>query len=162
MSQIHYVIGDATDPLSTGPRVLAHGCNDVGAWGAGFTRALSNRWPHVENEYDRLIRALPRSERGGKVADLVQVETTLWVAHIVTQQGLIDRHNPTPVKYDWIERGLNTLGRIAPNLAPTEQVTIHMPRIGCGLGGGKWEMVEPLVQKYLCGAGLDVYVYDLP
>jgi hypothetical protein len=35
-----------------------------------------------------------------------------------------------------------------------------MPRIGCGLAGGEWSKVEPLIEEHLCGAGLAVTVYD--
>lgn len=37
---------------------------------------------------------------------------------------------------------------------------IHMPRIGCGLAGGKWEMIEPLIQKNIISSGIVVWVYD--
>jgi len=36
--------------------------------------------------------------------------------------------------------------------------TIHMPRIGCGLGGAKWEEIEPIVERAL--GELKVFVYD--
>jgi hypothetical protein len=39
---------------------------------------------------------------------------------------------------------------------------IHMPRIGCGLAGGKWDQIEPLLEEHLARAGFDVRVYDLP
>jgi len=35
-----------------------------------------------------------------------------------------------------------------------------MPRIGCGLAGGKWTAIEPLIEQTLLVKGLDVYVYD--
>ncbi|WP_435642688.1 hypothetical protein ACR9VJ_06005 [Streptomyces sp. H49] len=35
-----------------------------------------------------------------------------------------------------------------------------MPRIGCGLAGGKWSRVEPLVTERLVGRGISVTVYD--
>jgi hypothetical protein len=38
--------------------------------------------------------------------------------------------------------------------------SVHMPRIGCGLAGGKWEKIEPIIQKHLCDGGIDVTVYD--
>jgi hypothetical protein len=28
--------GDATSPQAKGPKVIAHVCNDIGAWGKGF------------------------------------------------------------------------------------------------------------------------------
>ena len=37
---------------------------------------------------------------------------------------------------------------------------VHLPRIGCGLAGGKWEQVEPLVQQFLSARGVAVTVYD--
>jgi hypothetical protein len=35
-----------------------------------------------------------------------------------------------------------------------------MPRIGCGLAGGRWERVEPLVRRALVAQGVHVTVYD--
>jgi hypothetical protein len=32
-----------------------------------------------------------------------------------------------------------------------------MPRIGCGLAGGKWEEIEPIIKKLMT---VDTYVYD--
>jgi hypothetical protein len=36
-----------------------------------------------------------------------------------------------------------------------------MPRIGCGLAGGTWDRIEPLIHERLLSAGLHVTVYDL-
>ena len=35
-----------------------------------------------------------------------------------------------------------------------------MPRIGCGLAGGKWEEIEPIIERTLATAGVEVTVYD--
>ncbi|EPJ40147.1 hypothetical protein STAFG_2811 [Streptomyces afghaniensis 772] len=35
-----------------------------------------------------------------------------------------------------------------------------MPRIGCGLAGGKWSRVEPLIEERLIRRGISVTVYD--
>jgi hypothetical protein len=35
-----------------------------------------------------------------------------------------------------------------------------MPRIGCGLAGGNWSEIEPLIEQFLCGPGVAVSVYD--
>jgi hypothetical protein len=35
-----------------------------------------------------------------------------------------------------------------------------MPRIGCGLAGGTWDKIEPLIRETLCAAGVPVTVYD--
>jgi hypothetical protein len=35
-----------------------------------------------------------------------------------------------------------------------------MPRIGCGLAGGDWSRIEPLIEEQLCARGVQVTVYD--
>ena len=48
---IMYQIGDATDPIGGGPRIIVHVCNDAGGWGKGFVIAVSRRWPEPERRY---------------------------------------------------------------------------------------------------------------
>ncbi len=50
MRAMSYVQGDATQPEDTGPRILVHVCNDVGAWGRGFVLAVSRRWATPERQ----------------------------------------------------------------------------------------------------------------
>ena len=40
---IQFITGDATAPIGKGNRIIAHVCNDIGAWGAGFVLAISKR-----------------------------------------------------------------------------------------------------------------------
>lgn len=35
-----------------------------------------------------------------------------------------------------------------------------MPRIGCGLAVGKWEIIEPIIRKILIANDIEVYIYD--
>lgn len=35
-----------------------------------------------------------------------------------------------------------------------------MPRIGCGLAGGKWELIEPLIEETLLKNNIETIVYD--
>jgi hypothetical protein len=42
--EIGYRVGDATAPAAEGQKIIAHICNDQGAWGKGFVLALSRRW----------------------------------------------------------------------------------------------------------------------
>jgi D-glycero-D-manno-heptose 1,7-bisphosphate phosphatase len=42
---IQYIVGDATHPLGDGNKVIAHICNDIGAWGAGFVLAIATNQP---------------------------------------------------------------------------------------------------------------------
>ena len=149
--QIHYLTGDATAPVGTGNKVIAHICNDIGAWGAGFVLALSKRWPQPKEEYLKIRPALVLG-----LVQLVQVEKEIWVANMVAQKDIRVRDGVPPIRYAALKECLTTLSHDAKEL----RASVHMPRIGCGLAGGRWEMVEPLVQETL--SGTEVFVYDLP
>ena len=47
------------------------------------------------------------------------------------------------------------------NLAIDNKATVHMPRIGCGLAGGTWDKIEPLINESLVKNEIETYVYDL-
>jgi hypothetical protein len=55
-NQIRYVIGDAVWPIGDGPKIIAHVVNTLGKWGAGFSGALSERWPSLVPLYRNWVR----------------------------------------------------------------------------------------------------------
>jgi O-acetyl-ADP-ribose deacetylase (regulator of RNase III) len=156
MSEIQYLEGDATRPVGKGPKVLVHICNDTGGWGKGFVVAISKRWKEPEQEYRRWHRegGDPRFELGQ--VQFVAAEPQLWVANLIGQRGIGARNGVPPVRYEAIRQGLERVAKFAS----AEGASVHMPRIGCGLAGGKWEEIEPLVAQTLLAAGIAVTVYD--
>ncbi|NML51496.1 macro domain-containing protein [Streptomyces sp. R302] len=157
MTEIEYVRGDATEPRGKGVRIVAHVCNDLGGWGKGFVLAVSRRWPEPEAAYRRWHRERAGNDFGLGAAQFVQVSPYLWVANLVGQRGIrAGRSSGVPVRYEAIGAALGKLADKAVELG----ASVHMPRIGCGLAGGKWERVEPLVRERLVGRGIPVTVYD--
>ncbi|MBW1779274.1 MAG: macro domain-containing protein [Deltaproteobacteria bacterium] len=147
-----YLCGDATRPEGRGPAIIAHVCNDIGAWGKGFVLAVSRRWPEPEEVF-RLKRKYKL--KLGKV-QLVRVEDELWVANMVAQHGTRrSREGRAPIRYEALRTCLLKVEAMADAL----DASIHMPRIGCGLAGGKWARVEDVLDEIV---EADVYVYDLP
>lgn len=159
---IRYVTGDATRPVGAGMKIIAHVCNDAGGWGAGFVLAISRRW----GEPRRAYREWMASEYPGRLHEtqFVRVEEDVVVANMIAQRGfggfgsfvneIGGTINP-PLEYDALETCLEMVatGARAPG------VSIHMPRIGCGLAGGTWDRVESIIAR-VC-KGVDVTVYDL-
>ncbi|CAM5563169.1 hypothetical protein SAVIM338S_04679 [Streptomyces avidinii] len=150
------VKGDASSPQARGPKIIAHVCNDIGGWGKGFVLALSKRWSGPEAEYRAWHRGRAGNDFGLGAVQLVRVLPDVWVANMVGQRGIRTGSAGPPVRYEAIERCLTALAGHAAAL----EASVHMPRIGCGLAGGKWERVEPLVRERLCAQGVSVAVYD--
>lgn len=156
MSEITYVRGDATAPFGKGVKVIAHVCNDLGGWGKGFVLAVSRRWPEPEAAYRRWHRERAKNDFGLGAVQLVQVAPYTWVANMIGQHGMRTGSKGVPVRYEAIDTALAALADKAVELG----ASVHMPRIGCGLAGGKWSRVEPLISERLVARGIAVMVYD--
>jgi len=167
---IRYVSGDATAPFAR-PALIAHVCNDEGKWGRGFVLALSRRWSEPEGCYrmwhaavaSRPIHDLLCEETGefglGQ-SQLVEVDYEgIYVLNMVAQKGVSSGERAAArrpaVRYDALALCLRHAERFARRLG----AGLHMPRIGCGLGGGTWKEVEPLIKRL---TSAPVTVYDLP
>ena len=158
MTDIVYLKGDASAPSQKGPQIIAQVCNDLGGWGRGFVLALSKRFPQPEREFRAWHRERAHNDFGLGAAQLVLVGRDLWVANMIGQHGTARRGNtgPPPVRYDAIECALRKVG----DLALEHGTSVHMPRIGTGLAGGKWDKIEPLIIQTLCERDVAVWVYD--
>lgn len=156
-----YVTGDATQPGGTGPRLLVHICNDIGAWGRGFVLALSKRFPEPERAYkDWAAGKTDQPFELGEV-QFVEVEPDLTVANLIGQHDIARKNRPTeqpPVRYEAIREGLKRVREEAARSG----ATVHMPRIGAGVAGGDWAIIAPIIEKELASQGVNVTVYDLP
>ena len=156
MKAIRFLKGDATSPQAKGVKIIAHVCNDRGKWGKGFVLALSARWPRPEEAYREWHRGRARNDFALGSVQFVQVEPRTWVANMVGQHGVRGGKGAPPIRYEAVAECLGKVALKALEL----NASVHMPRIGCGLAGGKWERVEPLVVKALCERGIPVTVYD--
>ncbi|MGC0373406.1 macro domain-containing protein [Streptomyces sp. SAI-229] len=156
MSGITYVRGDATVPSVKGVKVIAHVCNDIGGWGKGFVLAVSRRWPGPEAAYRAWHRDRAANDFALGAVQLVQVERYVWVANMIGQRGVRTGSKGVPVRYEAIDTALDRLADRATEL----NASVHMPRIGCGLAGGTWSRVEPLITERLVRRGIPVTVYD--
>lgn len=154
--EIVYLRGDATSPQAKGVKIIAHVSNDAGGWGKGFVLAVSRRWPEPEAAYRSWYRGRAGNDFALGAAQFVQVEPSLWVANMIGQHGTRTGSKGPPVRYAAIDTALSLVGSRALELG----ASVHMPRIGCGLAGGRWELVEPLVLERLVGLGVRVVVYD--
>ena len=88
--------------------------------------------------------------------EFIRVEPHIWVANMVAQHGIKAGSSGPPIRYEALSDCLSELGSRAIVL----NASVHLPRIGCGLAGGKWELVEPLIEQHLCQNGVEVTVYD--
>lgn len=155
---INYITGDASFPEKTCPngiKIIVHIVNDIGKWGAGFVLALSKRWSNLKNDYQTHYRAY-------SLGDIYVSKTSdndIYVVDLFGQHGIRTTFNPTVIRYGAVEQGLKKL-RYRLEKASLKDVSIHMPKIGSGLAGGNWQIIENIINKVFDGSNIPIYVYD--
>jgi O-acetyl-ADP-ribose deacetylase (regulator of RNase III) len=153
---INYVTGDATKPFGLDNKLILHICNDVNGWGAGFVNAISKRWTLPEKTYRGLFKQNNKEILG--TIQKVSVEEDIAVVNMIAQHGFSKPGFPA-IRYDALRQCLE---KVRDDIGiDSNQTSIHMPRIGCGLAGGKWEIVEEIIKIVFNNTSYKIYVYDL-
>jgi O-acetyl-ADP-ribose deacetylase (regulator of RNase III) len=168
MKPITYVVGDATRPShNSDTRLVIHCCNDIGGWGRGFVLAVSARDHVVETRFRQWSTGDLTSANGceyklGNVQFSSFAEDDLYIANMVGQHGVRTVAGVPPIRYEAIESCLKKVAKwVMDRKSKGEKVSVHAPRFGAGLAGGRWEKIEALIEKELCSLDIDVTVYDL-
>lgn len=151
-TEITYLVGDATYPIGEGQKIIVHITNTTDLWGAGFVLALSKRWAEPEKVYHD-----NRHKQFLGDVQLVRVTDDITVANMVAQRAVRSQYNPVPFDADACER---CLGKVA-EFALMNKASVHGPRFGSGLSGGRWATVAHIIERTLCSKDIPVYIYDL-
>jgi len=164
MNQLKYITGDATLPLSERV-IITHCCNDIGGWGAGFVIPLANRYPQSREEYRRWYntsflgisyvddRDLPVEWKLGE-AQFVKIDEG-YIVNILGQRSIgFDEFGNAPIRYDAIRKGMQTICQEALY----ENYSVQLPKIGAGLAGGNWDIIEQIIIDELVEKGVDTTV----
>lgn len=130
--------------------VVAHGCNCQGAMGRGIALGMRQRFPRMFEHYRSLC--LQGKFRPGQV--LMWKTPTGWIANLATQDNWGTQ--AVQARPEWIETCLTKLVRWCREHGYSELAT---PRLGCGLGGLRWEQVEPIFERL--ASDFDIWVYDI-
>lgn len=121
------------------PVIIPHVCNDIGAWGAGFVIAISEKWKEPEKQYRNL-----KTRQLGDV-QFIKVEPTITIANMIAQKGVGFSNNKPPIRYPAIKTCLQELRKEAIKLG----AEIVAPKFGAGLAGGNWKTIEKIIIEEL-------------
>jgi O-acetyl-ADP-ribose deacetylase (regulator of RNase III) len=170
--KLSYLVGNALDPIDNGPTILVHCCNNLipGVMGGGIALGIRQKWPIVYDEYrvwslneGSIIGSTweSGSYRLGEI-QLVQVEHHLKVCNLLGQQDVGDFHGMPAVRYQSIEEGLWRLRDWMESNKNKYYKNIVSPRMGAGLAGGDWQLIEGAITRVFDKTKFNWTVYDLP
>lgn len=134
-----------------------HGCNNQGVMGAGFAKTIKEKYPEVFTTYIQDI-ALGRTSLGFVSWQQVYGQHTM-VASGITQE-FYGRSGCRYASYDAIDIVMHRVFKYAFR----ERVEIHMPKIGAGLGGGDWRVIESIIGSAADSCAIDsnnIFIWEL-
>lgn len=149
---IRYIKGDL---FSVTSGVIAHGCNCIGAMGAGVAKIVRERYPEAFLRYTEVCKINDAKDLLG-TTQIVRVSENLYIANCFTQLSVA--RNPgirsRQASVEAIEESLIA----AAQFCQTMKIgSIAMPKIGAGLGGLDWECdVEPVLKR-ICEEFSDIH-----
>jgi O-acetyl-ADP-ribose deacetylase (regulator of RNase III) len=135
------------------PYNIAHGVNCQNAMGSGVAKAIYTKYPVVKESYRRLCENQSPESLLGKVQCVYSASMNKSIFNLFTQlhYGRDGKPYASLIAIKECFSYLNTLLLYDNYLA--------IPKIGCGLGGLRWEDVEPVIDA--SAPYLNIYVYSL-
>lgn len=160
MAKYETIVGDVIPVLEEStPVIVPHICNDIGAWGAGFTGALDVVYPEIGERF-RKMHTDPNNN-GLHLGDVTWATVGSHVndvANMVAQCGVRSKSNLQPIRYAAL---VLCMEKVLLHARETGVVNICCPRFGSGLAGGRWEFIELLIKEIWVNRGLNVKVWIL-
>lgn len=150
-----YIKGDITE---TELKYIAHGVNCQNVMGSGVAKALYTKFPEVKTEYHRFCEdVISPKERLGSVC-IARTDQFRIVFNCFTQIN----YGYDGKKYVSYPAIIDTFRQITKfiNFNGSTGNVVAIPKIGCGLAGGDWNIVEQLINDTV-GDDLEIWVYEL-
>lgn len=163
-----YIEGDLFDFVpneSDEVVIIAHVCNDIGAWGAGFVVPLGRKYPKAREAYldmpERRLGEVQFVDVAKKVGD------DIVVANMIAQEGVGPKFDGDkmipPIRYDALLQCLHHVRQMATLIKGRgEKVRIACPMFGAGLAGGDWETIATMIGLVWSEQLIETNIYYLP
>lgn len=146
---LNYITGNVLD-VKEG--IIAHGVNCRGAFGSGVAGQIRQRFPNVYNSY-----MYKHNKIGWKLGDIQLVDIIpekLIIANCATQDNY--GRSEVHADYDAIGKCLDFL----IDYCEEHSLALSLPKIGAGLAGGDWKIIEKIIQEKIQGRNVNITVYN--
>jgi len=144
--------------FDTDIKLIVHGCNAHGVMGSGVAKIVRDDYPEAYEEYK--ARHQRELNNGGYALDMGSVifveSNDKVIGNAVTQYNYGGKEGVRYVDYEAISDAIHT---IIDWCLLNGHTQFAMPKIGAGLGGGNWDIIEMIIADDLKGRGIHCVVY---
>lgn len=136
---------------------ICHGTNCMGGFGSGVAGAIAARWPEIQQEYFEYVR---EKKPGRHLLGTTQITVVEGGEHIVWNCFTQHKYGGDGAKYASYIAVVDTLRHVAKHIMQLGgDKRIAIPKIGAGLGGLNWDILEELILEIEEETGAEFVVY---
>lgn len=128
--------------------MLAHGCNCQGKFGAGIAKQIAEQYPIVKYWYDTALLILGSCQ-------IVNTNNGQFIANCFTQNKVGNAYITKRTYLDY--KSLTKCMKYINNFCLDHNLSLGMPKIGCGLAGGSWRRVKGILEDIFTDVDLRIY-----
>lgn len=130
--------------------IILHQVNAQSVMGSGIAAEIRQRWPQVFHTYQAEMLKKWKVDDLPEQLGRVIPETVADGLHVfnLVGQRFYGRDGKRYTSYDALDTALGLTARLAAILE-VPLTEIHHPLIGCGLGGGDWNVVKAIIEHRL-------------
>jgi len=149
---INYVHGDL---LQAKVDAIAHGCNCQKKMGKGIAKLIAQKWPEVRKA-DLELDWSPEKKLGEiYCVRLTTVTNNLAIKYVVNCYTQVYYGYGMQIDYD----AITTCMELLRDFTFDYQMTVAIPKIGAGLGGGDWPKIEGIINSVFGKQEIFVYIW---
>lgn len=156
---LHYVDGDLLESDCT---VIMHQANCLGIMGGGIAKAIAEKHP-LAYQADKSCNYSPEHKYGRY--SLAKLPNGLTIFNLYGQLGLgRAKREEQNERMRMLESALHEAFHLLNSNAGLgiDNSKVGLPYgIACGLAGGDWSKVEPILKRVSDVHGIDIYLYKL-
>lgn len=150
--------------LDTPDKIIAHGCNAQGVMGSGVAKAIRDKFPKAYEDYRKRFPGPIGIENQSVLGSVIpSINGQCVILNCITQLNY-GKDGKKYVSYDAIDKCMSYIyGDLHMTNFFTGEKTlpadtnISMPKIGAGLGGGNWEVIEAIINHRLKDVNVTVW-----
>lgn len=134
-----YLKGDLLSVVKSN-NIIVHGCNSRGVMGSGVAKAVREKYPDCFKKYVEDLSY--GKKRLGEVSWYQVVPSeTIFIGNAITQSDYGRDSSLRYVSYDAIDTCFSDIFHVAKKYG----MNVNIPKIGAGLGGGDWSIIEKII-----------------
>lgn len=144
------------DLLEADADIICHQVNCLGVMGAGVAKQIADKWPYVKKEYVKFCNSKKKQNLLGEIQLVAanggfQQEGDPLILNIFGQ--FYYGHDGVYTDYSALTKAFRKMNQLYKGK------TIAFPYgFGCGLAGGDWQDVEPMLVRLLPDCDVKIYL----